>query len=296
MDPINFMLQHRQRLERRLGGLLDPRRFPEPRLLSAMRYSVLDGGKRLRPMLAWAAAEALGVDPRAADVPACALELIHVYSLIHDDLPAMDDDRLRRGKPTCHIHFDEATAILAGDALQSMAFGLLSYSKALAVSDRARLRMITELARASGAAGMVGGQSLDIRHEGRSMAHSELAAMQRLKTGALIRASVLLGALCRLLVSERELGLMAGYAECIGEAFQVRDDILDVISDTATLGKEQGRDVTLNKPTCVSVLGMSGAERRCSELIAEAIDNLADFGAAADTLRTLARYIASRTH
>jgi farnesyl diphosphate synthase len=219
-----------------------------------------------------------------------------VYSLIHDDLPAMDDDDLRRGKPTCHVAFDEATAILAGDGLQTLAFELLAHDASIQVSAQNRLQMITSLARASGSLGMVGGQAIDLESVGRMLTLPELENMHIHKTGALIRASVILATLAKEGVDEEAVKRLDNYAKCIGLSFQVKDDILDEESDTATLGKTQGKDKDNNKPTYPALLGLSGAKQKAQELHEKAIENLAYFGTQADLLRNLSLYIIQRDH
>ncbi len=264
------------------------------RLHAAMRHATFNGGKRVRPLLVYAAGEACGAPPEQLDPPACAVELIHSYSLVHDDLPAMDDDDLRRGQPTCHRAFDEATAILAGDALQSLAFEVLARPGAGPDADR-RLEMIRVLAMASGSRGMAGGQALDIQAVGRTLSLPELENMHIHKTGALIRASVRLGTLAAS-APEPLAERLDRYAKAVGLAFQVQDDILDVVGDPATLGKTQGKDEAADKPTYTSLLGLEGARRQARRLIDEALDNLTPLGAEADPLRHLARYVVSRGH
>ena len=296
MNFALFARTRQRRAEQALRRVLAEAAVPAGVLPEAMRYGVLGGGKRLRPLLAYAGAEALGADLSCADIPACAVELVHSYSLIHDDLPAMDDDALRRGRATCHIVYGEAMAILAGDALQTLAFELLAESQRLAVGHRTRLRMIGLLARAAGGRGMVAGQSLDFSAVGASLDEAALARMHGLKTGALIRASVLLGALSSNIAGEAELRTLERYADCLGLAFQVQDDILDVSGDTRTLGKQQGRDQALNKPTYTSLLGLEGARTKAASLCEEALAALEPFGAAAEGLRELARYVVRRDH
>jgi geranylgeranyl pyrophosphate synthase len=266
------------------------------RLESAVHYAVHNGGKRIRPVLAYASAEAVGGALEDADNCACAVELIHAYSLIHDDLPAMDDDALRRGQPTCHIKFDEATAILAGDALQSLAYELLTDTGGRMPEPSVSLKMISTLAVASGWKGMVGGQSLDIEGAGKIKDEQELALMHRLKTGALINASVRLGALSTGLASDQQLQCLETFSSCMGLAFQIRDDILDVEGDTETLGKQQGKDQTMNKPTYPSILGIDGARQRMQSLFEEGTVALDSFGDKASTLMGIARYIIDRQH
>ncbi|MGO2136164.1 MAG: (2E,6E)-farnesyl diphosphate synthase [Marinobacter sp.] len=264
------------------------------RLQEAMRYSVLGGGKRIRPALSLAAASALGQSIDAALVPACAIELIHAYSLVHDDLPAMDNDELRRGRPTAHIAFDEATAILAGDALQAMAFEWLAETPD--IETPARLAMIQELARASGHGGMVGGQAIDLESVGKNLSLAQLETMHRHKTGALIEASVRIGALTAPGVSEQSLTSLTRYARALGLAFQVQDDLLDIEGDTETIGKPQGSDVARAKPTYPALLGLAGAREHLAALLDNALENLQDFGPEADPLRAMADYVVARTY
>lgn len=268
-------------------------RMPE-RLHRAMRYSVLGGGKRLRPLLAYATGRALGLPMDRLDGPACAVEFIHVYSLIHDDLPAMDDDDLRRGKPTCHKAFDEATAILAGDGLQALAFHVLAHDPSIEVPAENRIAMIETLATASGSFGMVGGQAIDLDSVGKALDLPSLENMHIRKTGALIRASVKLAALAKAPVETAGADKLDHYAKCIGLAFQIQDDILDEESDTATLGKTQGKDRDHNKPNYPALLGLSGAKEKARELHAAALESLAGFGSEADLLRDLSRFIIER--
>jgi geranylgeranyl diphosphate synthase type II len=269
------------------------------RLYEAMRYSVMNGGKRVRPLLAYAACEALGGKAEQANGAACAVELIHAYSLVHDDLPAMDDDDLRRGQPTTHKKFDEACAILAGDGLQSLAFSALldprlSNSDAALTSDHLRLQMVSALALAAGPAGMVGGQAIDLGSVGLKLDQKALEYMHRHKTGALIEVSVKLGALASGRAEKDELKSLQTYAQAIGLAFQVQDDILDVESDTETLGKRQGADIARDKPTYPALLGLDAAKAYALELRDQALHALRPFDAAAEPLRDLARYIVDR--
>lgn len=256
-----------------------------PRLLEAIRYSLLGSGKRLRPALALGAAEIIAGDDTVALPAACALEMIHTYSLIHDDLPAMDDDDLRRGRPTLHKAYDEATAILAGDALLTMAFDVAAES--------GNTRVIREIAQAAGVTGMVGGQFLDLEAEGKAVALEPLQQIHAAKTGALIRASVRCGALLAGAPSDA-LDALTHYAEHIGLAFQIADDILDVVGDEATLGKPVGSDVANDKSTYPALLGLDQSRVRAQEAMQAALDDLAAFGAEADTFRALARYIVER--
>ena len=289
---------YQARCQKQVDAALEPL-FSAPRaelerLYAAMRYSVFNGGKRVRPLLAYGACEALGGTARQADGAACAVELIHAYSLVHDDLPAMDDDDLRRGQPTTHIAFDEATAILAGDGLQSMAFAVLASTEHNPQSAETRLSMFQALAQAAGPAGMVGGQAIDLGSVGQQLLQPALEIMHRHKTGALIEASVRLGALASGRADEHSLAALSTYARAVGLAFQVQDDILDVESDTATLGKTQGKDQANDKPTYPALLGMPAAKAYALELRDQALHALQPFGEAAEPLRALAHYIVER--
>ena len=283
-----------QRVDGALQELFVPPSAELTRLYQAMRYSVMNGGKRVRPLLAYAACEALGGDPGQANGAACAVELIHAYSLVHDDLPAMDDDDLRRGQPTTHKAFDEACAILAGDGLQSLAFTALLNPALSPQSDAVRLGMVQVLALAAGPAGMVGGQAIDLGSVGLQLDQHALEFMHRHKTGALIEASVRLGALASARAEPAQLQCLQHYAQAVGLAFQVQDDILDVESDTATLGKRQGADIALNKPTYPALLGLDAAKAYALDLRDQALHALHPFDAAAEPLRELARYIVTR--
>ena len=284
------------RVERALEDRLPNGQLLPQKLHQAMRYSVLNGGKRMRPMLTYCTGKTLGIAPEALDGPACAVEFIHVYSLIHDDLPAMDNDDLRRGKPTCHVAFDEATAILAGDALQTLAFEILAHDSSITASPDARLKMIIALAKASGSQGMVGGQAIDLQSVGTRLNLPELENMHIHKTGALIRASVNMATLAKADIDSTVATKLDHYAKCIGLSFQVKDDILDEESDTATLGKTQGKDKDNDKPTYPALLGLSGAKQKTQELHEKALDSLSIFGKEADLLRDLSLYIIQRTH
>lgn len=266
------------------------------RIYAAMRYSVVNGGKRVRPLLAYAACEALGGEAERADGAACAVELIHAYSLVHDDLPAMDDDDLRRGQPTTHIAYDEACAILAGDGLQALAFEVIGNAQLNPQDPKTRLDMLMLLARAAGSAGMVGGQAIDLESVGRKIDQAALETMHRHKTGALIEASVQLGALASGRANADALEALRRYAEAVGLAFQVQDDILDVESDTATLGKTQGKDQAHDKPTYPALLGLDAAKAYALALRDQALAALEGFGDSAEPLRALARYIVDRRH
>ncbi len=286
-----------ERVDQHLERWLPTPSGPEARLQEAMRYSVIGGGgKRVRPVLVYAAGQALRIELDQLDACACAVEVIHAYSLIHDDLPAMDDDDLRRGRPTCHRAFDEATAILAGDALQAFAFEVLAADETMTSSAENRLKMIRLLAEASGSIGMAGGQAIDLGAVGRELRLEELENMHLLKTGALIRASVLLGAMSSDSTTQQQLDALDTYAQCVGLAFQIQDDILDVTADTETLGKPQGSDIEQNKPTYPSLLGLDGARARAQELHQRAMKALEIFDESADLLRQLSAYIIERGH
>lgn len=282
------------RVDAALESLFVAPREELTRIYAAMRYSVVNGGKRVRPLLAYAACEALGGEIARADGAACAVELIHAYSLVHDDLPAMDDDDLRRGQPTTHIAFDEACAILAGDGLQALAFEAIGNAELNPQDAQTRLDMLMILARAAGSAGMVGGQAIDLESVGRKIDQTALETMHRHKTGALIEASVQLGALASGRANPAALDALRRYAEAVGLAFQVQDDILDVESDTATLGKTQGKDEAHDKPTYPALLGLDAAKGYALALRDQAIAALEGFGDAAEPLRALARYIVDR--
>ena len=284
------------RVEKALEDRLPSGQLLPQKLHQAMRYSVLDGGKRMRPMLTYCTGKALGIASEALDGPACAVEFIHVYSLIHDDLPAMDDDDLRRGKATCHVAFDEATAILAGDALQALAFEILAHDPSITATAEGRLKMIIALAKASGSQGMVGGQAIDLQSVGTRLNLPELENMHIHKTGALIRASVNMATLAKADIDSAVATKLDHYAKCIGLSFQVKDDILDEESDTATLGKTQGKDKDNDKPTYPALLGLAGAKKKAQELHEKALDSLSIFGREADLLRDLSLYIIQRTH
>jgi farnesyl diphosphate synthase len=282
------------RVERALNRWLPPGQTHPAVLHEAMRYSVLNGGKRIRPALVYATGQTLDVPMSRLDGPACAVELIHAYSLIHDDLPAMDDDDLRRGKPTCHKAFNEATAILAGDAIQALAFHLLAHDPNIDVDAGIRLRMVEILANATGSRGMAGGQAIDLDAVGKELNLTELEDMHIHKTGALIRASVIMAAITKPDISPQTLERLDHYAQCIGLAFQIKDDILDVEGDTEILGKPQGSDSQLNKPTYPALMGLSRAKARAMELHDDAIHSLAEFDQRADLMRQIATFIVKR--
>ncbi|SFN37182.1 polyprenyl synthetase family protein [Marinobacter pelagius] len=290
---VDFLESCRTLVDAELDRCIDQSAASD-RLQDAMRYSVLGGGKRIRPALCLAAARAMGQASNSALAPACAVELIHAYSLIHDDLPAMDDDELRRGRPTTHIAFDEATAILAGDALQALAFGLLANGSGL--DTESRLAMVQELARAAGHQGMVGGQAIDLESVGKTLTLTQLETMHRHKTGALIEASVRMGALSAEQVDSSELDALTTYARVLGLAFQVQDDLLDIEGSTDVIGKPQGSDVARSKPTYPALLGLDGARQHLAELLQTAKASLERFGPEADPLRAMADYVVARTH
>jgi len=263
------------------------------RLHEAMRYAVLDGGKRVRPLLVFAAGELFDADIATLERAAAAVEMIHAYSLVHDDMPCMDDDALRRGKPTVHVKYDEATALLVGDALQSQAFVVLSEGEYGDAPAR-RVAMLRLLAQASGSAGMCGGQAIDLASVGRALALGELERMHQLKTGALLRGSVLLGALGGKLLAESETAALDAYSAAIGLAFQVVDDVLDATADSATLGKTAGKDAADNKPTYVSILGLDQSRELAEKLRQDAHKALLPFGEKARRLREIANLIVQR--
>jgi farnesyl diphosphate synthase len=294
--PRDFQAWSREvasRMEATLGELLPPSRIAPTRLHDAMRYSTLGGGKRVRAMLVFGAGEVSQADPQRLKVAAAAVEMMHAYSLIHDDLPCMDDDVLRRGKPTCHVEFDEATALLAGDALQSLAFQLLAEYR-LAESPDTQLKMMQLFAAACGSRGMAGGQAIDLEAVGKGLTLPELELMHILKTGALIRASVLLGAHCGTALQQADLDHLDRYAKCVGLAFQVVDDILDEESDSVTLGKTVGKDRAEGKPTYPSLMGLPAAKRFAGELLADAQSALSGFGARGERLSEIANFIVHR--
>ena len=282
-------------MERSLETLLPATNTVPAKLHDAMRYATLGGGKRVRPMLAFAAGIVTGADTERVKIVAAAVEIIHAYSLAHDDLPCMDDDVLRRGKPTCHVEFDEATALLAGDALQALAFELIANYR-LADSNETQIKMLQLFARACGSHGMAGGQAIDLANVGKQITLPELEFMHILKTGALIRASVLLGAHCGKPLGDAQMDHLDRYAKLVGLAFQVVDDILDCESNTERLGKTAGKDQDANKPTYVSLMGLSPAKKFAEELLQDALDAVASFGEKAGRLRQLAEFVVRRQH
>jgi farnesyl diphosphate synthase len=292
-DFQGWMGEVQAAVEAALARLLPSAQVAPIRLHAAMRYAVLDGGKRLRPLLAFAAGEVSAAPRERLDAAACAVELIHAYSLVHDDMPCMDDDVLRRGKPTVHVEYDEATALLVGDALQSLAFQLLSENKLVEEPQR-QLEMIRLLAIAAGSRGMAGGQAIDLDSVGKQLALPELEFMHIHKTGALIRAAVLLGFSCGQSIQESDRGKLDRYAKAVGLAFQVVDDVLDAEASTATLGKTAGKDARQGKPTYVSALGASRSRQLAEELRVEAHAALRGLGDRASRLAALADFVVLR--
>ena len=279
-------------VEEVLGGFLPPAATVPHKLHGAMRYTVLGGGKRVRPLLVYAAGALVGAGGDALARAACAVEMVHAYSLVHDDMPCMDDDGLRRGKPTVHVAYDEATALLVGDALQAQAFQVLAEGSTLPPARQ--VAMLRLLAQAAGSAGMCGGQAIDLDSVGLNLTLEQLEQMHQLKTGALLRAAVVLGALCGKDLTDRELAALDIYSEAIGLAFQVVDDVLDATADSATLGKTAGKDAAASKPTYVSILGLEASRVLAEKLRCEAHDALAPFGEKAQRLRELADLIVQR--
>lgn len=295
-DLEGFFEECRARVTKALENTLPGEQSAPRQLHRAMRYAVLGDGKRIRPILVYGIGRALQLtDLSLLDAPACAVELIHAYSLVHDDLPAMDDDDLRRGRPTCHRTFDEATAILTGDALQALAFHVLAHDQWLRDNPRAQVAMVETLAQASGSRGMVGGQALDISAVGLELELGELEYMHILKTGALIRAAVRLAILAtgRALPHEEDKALDR-YAKCVGLAFQVQDDLLDVTGESQVIGKTGGKDAADGKPTYPGLIGLNAAREMAARLIEDALASLEAFGAEAEILRGLAHYIVQR--
>ena len=286
------MTYYQTRVDECLDNALPQASTVPERLHEAMRYAVFNGGKRVRPLLAYAAGECLGVAPEMLDSPAVAIELIHAFSLVHDDLPAMDDDDLRRGKPTVHVRFDEATAILAADALQPLAFSVLAGVNGTAHGVRnALVRLVAD---AAGSIGMTGGQSIDLWAEGRTLSTAELERMYSLKTGALIHASVMSACLLCDDLDREHVRALDDFGRLVGVAFQIKDDILDVVGETHVIGKPSGSDEKLGKATYPSLFGIEASRERCDELLAQALARLERFGAAATPLEWLARYIVAR--
>ena len=299
IDPQSFetlVLQYQTRVNQTLDHWLPSELVHPIKLHKAMRYSVLAPGKRVRPILVYATASALGLELALVDGIAAALEIIHSYSLIHDDLPAMDDDDLRRGRATCHCAFDEATAILAGDALQALAFYVLSHDQSMTSNSSARLKMIEKLSLFSGSQGMAGGQAMDLAAVGRSLNIDELEVMHTHKTGALIRTCIQLTALSSSQLSSEKFEALDTYARSIGLSFQIQDDILDVVGDTQTLGKPQGSDMERDKPTFPSIIGLDASRDKAIILHHKAINALSIFDEEADILRYISAWFIERTH
>ena len=292
MTIKNTLKQYQQRVDAYLDQTVLNDSI-EPHLQEAMRYALFNGGKRVRPILVYLVNQMLGGKLEDADAPAAAIECVHSYSLVHDDLPAMDDDDLRRGKPTCHIAFDEATAILAGDALQCFGFELLTQDEE---QPNRNLKMVKVLAQASGDSGMVVGQAFDLANVGKSLTLEQLEAMHAHKTGALLNAAVDLGALSSGCNDNDTFAQLRRYGDAIGLAFQVKDDILDIEGDTETIGKPQGSDVEQDKPTYPALLGMDGAKEKLRQLHQEAVAAVQPFGDAAQPLVELADFIVNRDH
>jgi len=281
-----------ERVEERLDAALPLPSTDPGRLHEAMRYAVLNGGKRVRPLLVYAAGECLGVDAVLLDAPAVAIELIHAFSLVHDDLPAMDDDDLRRGNPTVHIKYDEATAILAADALQPLAFSVLSQQEHVPAA--VKIDLVSLIANACGSTGMTGGQSIDLAAEGSSLSAEALELMYSLKTGALIHAAVMSACLLREDLPEADTRAVDAFGRAIGVAFQIKDDILDIEGETHVIGKQVGADQRLGKATYPGLFGLDQSRQRCDELLNGALHHLERFGDAATPLKWLARFIVER--
>jgi len=295
-DLSTQLKQYQERANKTLEAQLGGENCRRNRLHSAMHYAATNGGKRIRPTLTYATAAALGIPLHRMDIPACAVEVLHAYSLVHDDLPSMDDDDLRRGLPTCHRQYDEATAILAGDALQALSFTLLANNPDPELTTDHKLEMIRVLGEAIGANGMAAGQAIDLESVGKKLNLQQLEDMHRLKTGVLIRASVKMATLS---LSQRDTELedrLDHYATALGLAFQIADDILDVVADTETLGKAQGADIALNKPTYPALLGLEGAREHADNTINDALKSLQNLGPAFDELRQIAHFVVQRTH
>lgn len=292
-DFQGWAAAQQSRIEEKLQSLLPSPDIAPQRLHRAMRYAVLGGGKRVRPLLAFAAGELSRADPARVAIAGAAVELIHAYSLVHDDLPCMDDDVLRRGKPTCHVEYDEATALLVGDALQSLAFQLLGEYR-LADDMATQLEMVKLLAAAAGSRGMAGGQAIDLEAVGKALTVPELEFMHIHKTGAIIRAAALLGARCGNDLDEKQLAQVDHFAKCVGLAFQVVDDVLDAEAPTATLGKTAGKDAQQGKPTYVSAMGVTRSKEFAEELRQDALKALECFDERGLRLRQLADFIVLR--
>ncbi len=296
----DFLDEYKRRADEVLVSILDDNLPAEDHTLqelhSAMRYAVTNGGKRIRPTLCYATAKALAVELSTLDIPGAAIEIMHAYSLVHDDLPAMDDDDLRRGLPTCHKKFGEATAILAGDALQALSFTVLADNRDKALHSDIRNDMVSLLGRASGASGMAAGQAIDLAAVGKTLSLDELQNMHRHKTGKLIRASIKMATLASQSIDPQLIERLDKFADDIGLLFQIVDDILDVISDTETLGKTQGADDLLNKPTYPALLGLTGAREHATQTYRQAQQHLDGLGHEFDELRQISTFIIERTY
>jgi geranylgeranyl pyrophosphate synthase len=288
------LTQWQTRMEQALASRLPGADEIPARLHEAMRYSVLGGGKRIRPALVFATGRTLGLAEDQVEGAACAIELVHAYSLVHDDLPAMDNDDLRRGRPTCHKAYDEATAVLVGDALQPLAFQLLARDPQLPADPAIRLKLIDLLADASGTFGMAGGQAIDLAVQGQAIGIAEVEQMHARKTGALIKVSVMMAAACVPTLSAALSDSLGRFATAIGLAFQIQDDLLDVLGDVSTLGKATGADSARAKPTYPAVIGVAASQERLHKLHTEALAALLPFGAAAEPLRLLAEWLLKR--
>ncbi len=300
---MNAFTQSWENYQQRIESALDQRlSYPDggtggtDKLHQALRYCSLGGGKRLRGMLVFVVGEQFGVERSVLDVPACAVELIHAYSLVHDDLPCMDDDDLRRGRPSCHKAFDQATALLAGDAAQTLAFELLASDGALKISDSQKVSLIATLSKAVGTSGMAGGQSLDMEATKQVLSMEAMQKMHEMKTGALIRASCQMGGLCSPQITKDQLLLLERYGRAIGLAFQVQDDILDATSDTETLGKTAGVDEKLHKSTYISLMGLQQAKDTCAQLCDEAVELAGLLGDNQGMLENLAQFVGNRSY
>jgi len=293
MNIPKLMEEWQQRVEHKLGQVLPSAEASPAQLHAAMRYSTLGGGKRVRPMLVYATGMSLGVAPEILDGPAAAIELMHAFSLVHDDLPAMDDDNLRRGQPTTHIKFNEATAILAADALQPLAFQVLATDSKMLCPPETRLQLINLLAEACGSKGMTGGQSIDLGAEGQQLNETELEHMYRLKTGRLLHASVLSAAYCAQ-ADDDVVQALECFADSLGLAFQIRDDVLDIEGETQAIGKQQGADQLLAKATWPALFGLDAAKEKTTKLLSDALGQIESFGPSAEPLRQIARFIVFR--
>jgi len=296
MTTLTSYEHYQQRINDFLAAKLESIEINDPKLLDAMRYGLLIGGKRMRPYLAYITGECVGAETSDIDGIAAALECIHAYSLLHDDLPAMDDDDLRRGKPTCHKAFDEATAILAGDSLQTLAFDILANHPFSSKMQSKQVKLFQQLVNASGYQGMCGGQALDLAATNKTISLSELEKIHALKTGALLEASVLMATECNPKVTNEEKKHFADYAQLVGLAYQVRDDIIDITSTDEELGKPAGSDIAANKSTYPSLLGLAGAQKKADDLYQQALQALASLTYNTEHLSQFATFIIKRTH